>query len=94
MTLNYKILENSIFILKLINLKKKNKKTYKYKLNLMKQNKMIQLKESKNLKLLNVSNTHNSIQFMVELKSNHQEILRFYKYSSRLFIESFIKYLK
>lgn len=94
MTLNYKILENSIFILKLITLKKKNKKTYKYKLNLMKQNKMIQLKESKNLKLLNVSNIHNSIQFMVELKSNHQEILRFYKYSSRLFIESFIKYLK
>lgn len=94
MTLNYKISENSIFILKLIKPKKKNQKTFKYKLNLMKPNKMIQLKESKNLKLLNVSNTHNSIQFMAELKSNHQEILKFYKYLSRLFIESFIKYLK
>lgn len=80
MNLNYKILENSIFILKQINLKKKNKKTYKYKLNLTKQNKMIQLKESKNLKLSNASNIHNSIQFMVELKSNLQEILKSYKY--------------
>ena len=94
MTLNYKISENSIFILKPIKPKKKNQKTFKYKLNLMKPNKMIQQKELKNLKLLNVSNIHNSIQFMAELISNHQEILRFYKYLSRLLIESSIKYLK